>query len=61
MIANSIGKSLYPVGRGTGLDLKQFIEMEAMVAKGEPRFACGAEDERHHHCDKQGDEVLEEQ
>jgi hypothetical protein len=34
--------------------------MEALVSIAEPRFACSAEHKRHHHCDKQRDEVLEE-
>jgi enoyl-CoA hydratase len=44
-----------------GLDLKEFIEIEAIVAKREPGFGCGTKHERRHHCDKQRDEVLHEQ
>ena len=61
LIAYSVGESLDPVGCRAGLDLKPFIEMEAIVAKGEPGFDCGAKHQRHHHCDKQCDEVLQEQ
>ena len=61
LIAYSVGESLYPVGCGAGLDLKEFIEIEAIVAKREPGFGCGTKHERRHHCDKQRDEVLHEQ
>ena len=61
LIANSVGEGLDPVGRGAGLDLKKFIEIEPIVAKGEPGFGCRAKHERHHHCDKQRDEILQEQ
>jgi hypothetical protein len=60
LIAYSIDIILYPFGRRSGLCLKKFIEMEALVSIAEPRFACSAEHKRHHHCDKQRDEVLEE-
>ena len=61
LIAYPVGESLYPVGRRASLDLKEFIEIEAIVAKREPGFGCGTKHERRHHCDKQRDEVLHEQ
>ena len=61
LIAYPVGESLYPVGRRAGLDLKQFIEVEAIVAKREPGFGRGTKHQRRHHRDKQCDEVLDEQ
>jgi hypothetical protein len=60
LIAYSVDISLHPVGRRPGFYLQNFIEMEALVSIAEPRLACSAEHQRHDHCDKQRDEVLEE-
>ena len=40
LIAYSIRESLYPLGCRAGLNLKPFIEIDAIVAKGEPGFGC---------------------
>jgi hypothetical protein len=43
------------------LYLKNLIEMETLVSVAEPGFARRAKYKRHDHCDKQCDEVLEEE
>ena len=61
LVADSVGESLDPVRGRAGLDLKPFIEIDAAVAKGEPGFDRRAKQQRRHHCDEQGDEILQKQ
>jgi hypothetical protein len=61
LIAYSIDESLYPVGCRPGLHLKNLIEMKTLVSIAEPGLARSAQHKRHDHCDKQCDEVLEEE
>ena len=61
LVADAVGESLDPVGCRAGLNLKPFIEIDTIVAKGEPGFGCRTKQQRRHHRDKQCDEVLHEQ